>query len=121
MRTAKRKPKPQYDPIKQRAKMVSDLLWERAVEVAKILAPDIPADHEVLPDDMQWQILERVASSLSPAAWDDPNAILDLYRLRKKFYPELAYPWLVDHARRVRSAQRVIPKPEETPQSRGKR
>ena len=121
MRTAKRKPKPQYDPIKQRAKMVADLLWERAMEIANILAPDVPADHEVLPDDIQWEILEKAASSLSPAAWDDPDAILDLYRLRKKFYPELAYPWLVDHARRMRSVQRATPKSEETPQNRGKR
>lgn len=115
MKTSKRKPKPTYDPIKQRAKMVSDELWERAMEIAKVLAPDTPADHEKLPEQMQWAILETVATNLSPYSWDDPEAIRDLYMLRKKFYPQGADPALMEFANRKRRFDRLVPGPEQTP------
>lgn len=111
------KPKSSYDPIKERAKIVADRLWEKAVELANILAPDVPADHEQLPDEYQWMILERVAQSLSPQSWDDPDAILDLYRLRRKFAPMVAYEWLKDIAAEKRKLKRAMPRADITPEN----
>lgn len=115
MRTTKRKPSPVYDPLKVRAKALSDQLWERAMEIARVLAPDVPVDHVELDERQQWILLERVALNLSPFVWDDPDAIRDLYMLRKKFIPKAADPSLLEYAQRMASMKKKIGRPWETP------
>lgn len=113
----RRAPKPSYDPLKERAKLVADQLWERAVAVAKVLAPDVPADQEPLPEWDQWMVLERVAMQLSPAAWNDANAIEDLFKLRKLFAPQMAEEWMPIAAKYRRKEQAGLPDPAVSPAS----
>jgi len=85
---AKRGPrgsKPQSDPMYDRAKMIADQLFEKAKAIASVLAPEVPADTEELDDYDAWNILEATATEFSPGFWDDPDALDDLYRLRKQF------------------------------------
>lgn len=81
----RRGPKPAYNPLYERAKMVADELWERAQQIAEALAPEIPADAEPLDEWTQFQILQATALSFSPGYWDDPDALADLYRLKLQF------------------------------------
>lgn len=106
---------PDYDPLKERAKSLSDTLWERARNIAKVLAPDVPADAEQLDPKMQWMVLESIAVNLSPEAWDDPEAINDLYKLRKQFAPQLAFDWLPAAAAYRKKVRSTLPRPEITP------
>ena len=88
---AKRKRDPQaYDPLHEGATIVGAHMYEGALQLSRILAPDHPADAEELPDDVQWEILELTAFEVTPHTWEDPNAIEDLIRLRKKFAPRSA-------------------------------
>lgn len=115
--TARRAQASSYDPLKERAKLISDVLWERAKNIAKVLAPDVPADQQELDPKDQWMLLERVAINLSPEAWDDPNAIRDLYQLRKQFAPQLAFPWLLDAASYRQKEKSLVPRADISPAS----
>lgn len=108
---------PNYDPINERADILADLLWERARRIADVLAPEVPYDQEPMDDEDVWLLLETVALNLSPAVWDNPNAIEDLIRLRKKFAPQLIRPELTEIAKYRRKTERLIPDPKVTPQS----
>lgn len=106
-----------YDPMAHRAKLLSDLLWERAKKLASILAPDEPADQEPLDDFEAWMILEHAAVAISPMTWDDPDALTDLFRLRRLFAPDLASESLKLRAAQVRKERAMLPDPSITPQS----
>lgn len=106
-----------YDPLRERAKVLADALFERAKAIADVLAPDVPYDQEEAPTELQWLLLERVAMNLSPEAWDNFDAIMDLYHLRKKFAPVLADPSLPVLARYRRQLNNHLPDPSITPQS----
>lgn len=114
---SRRSARPDYDPLKERSKYLADVLWERARDIAKILAPDVPADSQELSPFVQWMLLEKVAINFSPAAWDNPEAINDLYKLRKQFAPDLAHEWLPAAARYQQKLKGALPNPEVTPQS----
>lgn len=106
-----------YDPLKERARWLANTLYERAKKIAEVMAPDVPSDMEEIPEDMQWRVLELVSTQLSPEFWDDPDAILDLYKLRKRFAPTLAderLPLIADFKRKERA---MLPDPDITPES----
>lgn len=115
--TVRRGTRPAHDPMQHRAKLLSDLLWERAKDLAGVLAPDEPADQEQLSDREAWMILEHAAISMSPMTWDDPDALTDLLRLRRMFAPELASERLNARASQVRKERAMLPDPSITPQS----
>lgn len=77
--------KPDYSPLDETAKQVADILWERAMDVVRALAPERPHDAVEIDPYAEWHILEATAASFSPGYWDDPDALEDLYALRKKF------------------------------------
>lgn len=116
-RATRRAPRQAYDPLRDRAKLLSDLLWERSKKLADVLAPDEPSDQEPLSDHEAWMILEHAAISVSPMTWDDPDALTDLLRLRKMFAPELASDRLKLRASQVRKERDMLPDPSITPQS----
>lgn len=117
-RSEKRRQRPPaYDPLKDRAKEVADILWERAMAIAKVLAPDVPNDVEEIDPFDQWLLLETVASKLSPAYWDSPAAITDLYKLRQQFAPHLAQDWLPAAAKFRKQEQAGLPDPAITPEN----
>ncbi|GIW17448.1 MAG: hypothetical protein KatS3mg064_0605 [Tepidiforma sp.] len=106
-----------YDPLRQRAKLASDLLWERARRLADIIAPAEPMDEEPLTDRESWMILEAAALTFSPWTWEDPEALEDLYRLRKQFAPGAAKESLRERAKLLRRDQAMLPDPAITPQN----
>ncbi len=106
-----------YDPLRERAKLLSDLLWERAKRIADLLAPEHPVDQEPIDEMDQWLLLEQVALSLSPLHWDRPDAIMDLYNLRKKFMPERDHDALKAAATYQEKQRKMLPDPSVTPQS----
>lgn len=106
-----------YDPLRENAKLIADTMWERAMEIAKIFAPDIPTDAEELPEEMQWLILEVTAMNLSPESWDDPAAIQDLHRLRKQFAPSVPGDDLPVLARYKQRERELRPDPSISPQN----
>lgn len=107
--------RPRYNPIRERAKVVADELFERAMKVAQWSSPDAPDDQEALPDDQLWGFLELVAVELSPAYWDDPDALDELYRLRGEFAPDAPRDDLPPLAKAARVAQRNRPDVSITP------
>lgn len=115
--THRRPKQPDYDPLARRAKFLSDLLWERAKKLAAVLAPDEPADQEALSDHESWMVLETVATTLNPMLWDDPDALDDLYRLRRMFMPDIASDRLKIRSRVLRKEQSMLPDPSITPES----
>lgn len=115
--THRRPNQPDYDPLSRRAKLLSDLLWERAKKLAAVIAPDEPTDQEPLTDHETWVVLETVATTLSPMLWDDPEALDDLYRLRRMFIPQLANESLKIRARLVRKEKSMLPDPSITPEN----
>lgn len=106
-----------YDPINQTEERLAHIVWERARAISQILAPDEPVGEEPLTEHESWLILETVAASLSPAYWEDPNALTDLYQLRKMFVPEAADPGLRDRAEYVRKTKEMLPDPAITPEN----
>lgn len=114
----KRAKRTQYDPINDRAKLVADTMYERAKLIANAIAPDVPADSEPLDDFQTWMILESVAMNLSPVAWDEPDAIADLIRLRKQFGGGMLDTERLKAFKRLQETDaRMIPDPDITPQS----
>lgn len=104
-------------PLEERAKMLADHLWERAKIVGQALYPERPGATEALSAVEQWEILEEVAMQLSPMYWDRPDAIRELYRLRKEFSPGTAFESLLAYARARETVERVTPDPSLTPES----
>jgi hypothetical protein len=113
-RRGRRANQPAYDPLQQRAKHIADVLFERAKALVEVLAPEIPADAEEIPEYVQWQILEGAALSFSPAYWDNPEALEDLYRLRKQFtgYDDQLLKTLAKKAKKLKA---WAPDPSITP------
>lgn len=108
--------KPGLDPLYDRSKFVADVLWERAVELARVMAPEVPADSEALPEYDQWQILEAAAAAFSPGYWDDPEALEDLYRYRKQ-YLGTEDEQLKALAGVAKERAKALPDPSITPQN----
>ena len=108
--------KPQYSPLHETAKMVADVLYERAKAVVEALAPDQPHDAVPLDPYDEWNILEATAASFSAGYWDDPDALEDLYRLRKQFagYDDMELRAL---AKVAKEKQKYTPDISITPQS----
>lgn len=104
-----------YDPIMERARMVANELWERAVNISEVLAPDEPTDQEELPSREQWMLLETVAVNLSPNAWDDPDAVMDLYQLRRAFDPARDHEPLKQMSMAQRRLRKMLPDPKVSP------
>lgn len=120
---AARRPKtrakrPSYDPIETRAKWLADALWESAMKIANVLAPQNPVGQQELPPFDQWVLLETVAMNLSPGYWDEPSAIEDLYKLRTQFLPpKEKWEWLQVLARERVKESKGLPDPSITPQN----
>jgi hypothetical protein len=108
---------PSYDPMKTQAKLLADRMWEDAKKIANVLAPDSPTDQQELDPKDQWMVLELVASSVSPLYWDKPEAIRDLYRLRKMFVPNANSDYLKIVAQKVAKQTKSLPDPNITPES----
>lgn len=77
--------RPQSTPLYEDAKRMADLMWEDAQRLAEAFAPEVPSDAEPLDEEMQFNILMTAAVEFSPGYWDDPDALEDLFRLKKKF------------------------------------
>ena len=116
-RATKRADPVSYDPLRERAKLLADLLWERAKKLADLLAPEHPVDQEPIDEMDQWLLLEQVALTLSPLHWDRPDAIMDLYQLRRKFMPERNHDALKVAAQYQEKQRKMLPDPSVTPQS----
>lgn len=104
------------NPIYNRAKILADIIYERAKNLAEALAPEHPADTEEIPEIDQFLILQRAAVYLTPEWWDNPDALEDLYKLRKKFL-DLDDKWLHEKAKELRKEREALPSPRITPQS----
>lgn len=77
--------------------------------IAEALSPAAPDDMEEMDDQNLWGFLEMLAAELSPAYWDDPDAIDELYRLRGMFVPNAPRDDLPPIAKAVRAARRSTP------------
>lgn len=115
-RRGPRASKPSSDPLYDRAKHVADILFERAMNLAKVFAPEVPADTEQLDEYDQWNILEATAAAFSPGYWDDPDALDDLYRLRKQFMG-VEDPQLKALSKVAKVKRRYMPDPSITPEN----
>lgn len=73
------------NPYQRRAKLLADAIYDGARKIAKYIAPEEPIDAEYYDDEYVWRLLETAAQHTSPAFWDDPDAITDLFNLRKQF------------------------------------
>ena len=113
-RRGPRASKPSSDPLYDRAKMIADILFERAKTVASVLAPEVPADTEELDDYDAWNILEATAAEFSPGYWDDPDALDDLYQLRKRFMGR-DDPQLKALVKVAKTKRKYMPDPSITP------
>lgn len=107
-----------HDPIHDRQKLLGDLMFEKIKALAEVLEPEVPSDSEPLDDVQVHLILETAAVNLSPHAWDDPAAIEDLIRLRKKFAPGVLETDTLKAVKRLAETdKRMVPDPSITPQS----
>lgn len=97
--------------------MLADILWEKAMKLADVIAPEHPLGTLQMEPAEQWQFLEAVAMELSPTYWDDPDAIKSLYDLRKRFAPQLATPALAKLAQAQAKIQQVAPDLAVTPEN----
>lgn len=104
------------NPLYEQAKHVGDVLFERAKALVDIIAPERPVDAEPLDEYEQWEILERVAQTLSPGAWDDPDALDTLFRLRRRFAGS-EDEWLKTLAKEARERKRMMPDISITPEN----
>lgn len=105
-----------YEPLSARAKMIGDVLWERASKLAEAIAPEVPSDAEELDEHDQWMILELAAQSFSEMWWEDPDALESLFELRKKFTGQ-EHPWLREQAKKFREVQKRVPDISISPQN----
>ena len=108
--------KPQYSPLHETAKMVADVLYERAKAVVEALAPDQPHDAVPLDAYHEWNILEATAASFSAGYWDKADALEDLFRLRKQF-TGIEDEELKSLAKVAREKERYTPDISVTPQN----
>ena len=83
--TKRRGQKPKESSLYDDAKSLSDMAWEDAARLALALAPEVPSDTEELDEFTQFNILMIAAAEFSPGYWDDPDALTDLWRLKKKY------------------------------------
>ncbi len=102
---APRKPAPGTNAMTDDGKRVADLMWEDAKRLANAIGGESPDDAMELDEHDAWLILETVAGVLPPAQWNDPNALTDLFELRRKFAqlesPELRV--LASQQRRIKA------------------
>ena len=115
-RPARRGAKPRQSDLYSLAKQVGDKLWEDAQKMAEALAPEHPADAEELDEFDQFQILMTAAVEFSPGYWDDPDALEDLYRLKKQFTGRDDQQ-LLDFARVAKAQRNNMPDPNITPEN----
>lgn len=107
----KRAQKPSYDPIASAAKDLANEVWEESMRIADVLAPSNPSDQEPMSELDTWMVLEEVALRTSPfsGSWDVfPQALHDLYALRKKFLG-MDQPRLKDRAKFAETQKRNLP------------
>lgn len=112
----RRAEKEESGAIYERSKLLGDKLWERANTLAEVLAPGKPADAEELTPFEQYAILQRAAIAFSPAWWEEPEALEDLYRLTKEIRGR-ERPELLEYARLQRERKKRTPDPAISPQS----
>lgn len=115
-RTERRAERPEPNPLYEQAKQLADALYEDAKKLADILAPEHPVDTEPLDAFDQYMILERTAALFSPGYWDDPEALDDLFRLRKQFTGRESEE-LKAFARVARERRNRMPDLDVTPES----
>lgn len=108
--------KPVSTDLYDLSKMVADRMWEDAQKLAEALAPERPADAEELDEFDQFQILMTAAVNFSPGYWDDPDALEDLYRLKKRFTGRDDRE-LLEFAKLARAQRKSLPDPNITPQN----
>lgn len=108
--------KPKNNSLYDDAKTLSDMAWEDAMRMADALAPAAPSDAEELSEWDQFQILMAAAAEFSPGYWDDPDALEDLWRLKKQ-YTGIDDRQLKDFASKRRQLRRGLPDPRITPQN----
>lgn len=115
-RSPQRRPDRQkQNPFYDQAKMLADTMWEDAMSLSDILAPDSPADQEPLDDSDAWMVLESAATIMSPHFWDDPAALEDLLQLRQKFAPHMVDPALKVRVGYLKKVQKNTPDVTITP------
>ena len=79
--------KPAPNPLQERAEMLADVAYERALKMVELITEDVPVDAEPLDAQEQWMLLEGVALQL-PSLWMWPSqAIAELVKLREQFAP----------------------------------
>lgn len=110
----RRPDRPEMGTIAQDVKMLADRLWEDAMGLAKGIGGEHPADAEAIEPKAQWEMLELVAIDLPPVAWTDPNALEDLFKLRKQFLG-LEHQNLKIWAATQRKLKNMRPDPAITP------
>ena len=115
-RGQKRGRKPVSTDLYDLSKMVADRMFEDAQKLAEALAPERPADAEELDEFDQFQILMTAATFFSPGYWDEPDALEDLYRLKKQFLGR-EDPELLAFARVARAQKNSLPDPTITPEN----
>ena len=114
--TTRRGTRSQTDPLYVRSKTVADQLFERIERLVDMLAPERPTDTEPLNEFDQFNILQLAAVIHSPGYWDDPEALTDLYRLKKQFTGRDDQQ-LVEFAKAAKARKEALPPPEMTPQN----
>lgn len=115
-REQRRAERPGPNPLYEQAKQLGDALYEDAKKLADILAPDHPVDTEELDPFDQYQILEHAAVLFSPGYWDDPDALEDLFRLRKRFTGRETQE-LKEFAKVARARRKRMPDIDVTPEN----
>ena len=113
--TKRRANKPKENTLYDDSKTLADMMWEDAVRLAEALAPEVPTDAEELDEFSQFNILMMAAAEFSPGYWDDPDALEDLFRLKKQFM-NVEDVELRELAKVAKVQRKGIPDPMMTPQ-----
>lgn len=95
-------------------KRLADVMWEDAVKLANVLAPEIPVDSEPLPELDQLILLESVAAELPVQFWNQPDAVEALFKLKQRIRG-VTLPYLKDVAAMQRRMARNLPDPRVSP------
>ena len=115
-RQARRGSKPRTSDLHSLAKQAADRMWEDAQKLAEAFAPEVPADAEELDEFDQFQVLMTASVNFSPGYWDDPDALEDLYRLKKQFTGRDDQE-LLELAKVARAQRKNMPDPNITPEN----
>ena len=109
----RRKARPEQFTMLDDAHKLADQLWEDGQVLAQQLRGDQPDDSQELSERDSWLVLEKAAATLPPSEWTDPNALTDLFELRRKF-TQLEHPELRVFAQQQRRLKALTPDPSIT-------